>query len=416
MSGGLDLIPNMVETERYVNDTYVVTCKGKDATNTTWTGPDGKPIRQTKGRKHVEESKEENGHRVSLVFESIDRNDRGNYTCTSIINGDVVKVYFKLIVVKPISFQGSFSEQNLTENSNQLVRCEVSGDPTPTIVWQVKKKPPKGPRYKQMPGGLYIANISHEDEGIYTCTAFQVTSKTSNFKTQRITLHVLHKPRWPQSNRSEGDVSYGYRGGVANITCQAQARPLPEYEWFRGNSSSLDPQTTTVVTHEEKSVLQVRMINDSVLGEYTCRAKNGLGTIEKLITLREGTRPQPPIQIILHAVGVYSAQFRISGPAKEQVVGYRIQFTKNIPTVSLDNGDYQDVYVKDGQPYVITNLTENTEYKYRVATRNPAGLSEYSHENYFTTREANASSANINSVLNILIVYLNVIFIYYWHR
>lgn len=43
------------------------------------------------------------------------------------------------------------------------------------------------------PGGLYIENITQEDEGIYTCTAYQVTSKTSNFKSQNIRLFVLRK-------------------------------------------------------------------------------------------------------------------------------------------------------------------------------------------------------------------------------
>lgn len=50
LGGRLELIPSMNETERYEGDTYVVTCKGEDAVNSTWTGPNGKPIRETRGR------------------------------------------------------------------------------------------------------------------------------------------------------------------------------------------------------------------------------------------------------------------------------------------------------------------------------------------------------------------------------
>ncbi|XP_073979573.1 fasciclin-2-like isoform X2 [Rhodnius prolixus] len=408
LGGRLELIPSMNETERYEGDTYVVTCKGEDAVNSTWTGPNGKPIRETRGRKHVEDRKDGSSNSLSLIFESIIRADRGNYTCTSIINGGVVRVTFQLIVRKPISFEGSFSEQYVTENTNQKVRCEVSGDPTPAIVWQINNKHPKGNRYMTQPGGLYIENITQEDEGIYTCTAYQVTSKTSNFKSQNIRLFVLRKPKWPESNRSEGDISYGYKGGVANITCLALGKPFPEYSWSRFNQS-LDPVTTSVVTYEEKSVLQVKMINDSVLGEYTCVARNGLGSATKVITLREGSRPRPPTRIHLHAVGVQSAQLKIFGPPKEQLVGYRIQFVKNIPSMSINNGDYQDVFVRDGQPFVIINLTENTEYIYRVATRNPAGLSIYSEEHFFRTRDASSSISNHPSIPSYLIGLLSIL-------
>lgn len=65
----------------------------------------------------------------------------------------------------------------------------------------------------------------------------------------------------------------------------------------------------------------------------------------QVITLREGSRPRPPTRIHLHAVGVQSAQLKIFGPPKEQLVGYRIQFVKNIPSMSINNGDYQDVFV-----------------------------------------------------------------------
>ncbi|KAL1139379.1 hypothetical protein AAG570_006363 [Ranatra chinensis] len=50
---GLLLMPQMNETERYVNDTFIVTCHGPRANNTTWKGPTSQPITATKGRLYI---------------------------------------------------------------------------------------------------------------------------------------------------------------------------------------------------------------------------------------------------------------------------------------------------------------------------------------------------------------------------
>lgn len=63
----------------------------------------------------------------------------------------------------------------------------------------------------------------------------------------------------------------------------------------------------------------------------------------------------------------------------------------------------------DGQPFVIINLTENTEYIYRVATRNPAGLSIYSEEHFFRTRDASSSISNHPSIPSYLIGLLSIL-------
>lgn len=50
-----------------------------------------------------------------------------------------------------------------------------------------------GGRYRIMPRGIYITNITRQDAGVYLCRAFQVTWQTSTVKDQLIELHVHRK-------------------------------------------------------------------------------------------------------------------------------------------------------------------------------------------------------------------------------
>ncbi|CAB0001355.1 unnamed protein product [Nesidiocoris tenuis] len=148
--------------------------------------------------------------------------------------------------LKPITFGGPLDQQksismNANESKAVTVKCEVSGDPHPNVVWQFKGK----------------------------------TLPTD-------------KPRWIHINSSEQDrlheTAYGYMKGVANITCQAVARPKADYTWTR-NNRSLDNLTTNVIQESDRAVLQVQMIDESVLGPYECTANNSLGSIRK-VTVR----------------------------------------------------------------------------------------------------------------------------------
>ncbi|BES88174.1 Immunoglobulin domain [Nesidiocoris tenuis] len=344
---------------------------------------------------------EERDSYLSLVFESIERDDKGNYTCRGTLNGEAQQLVFKLLVVKPITFGGPLDQQksismNANESKAVTVKCEVSGDPHPNVVWQFKGKTlPTDNRYMKIVHGLYINNVSYEDEGIYQCRAFQLTSMSSSMEFRQINLTVNYKPRWIHINSSEQDrlheTAYGYMKGVANITCQAVARPKADYTWTR-NNRSLDNLTTNVIQESDRAVLQVQMIDESVLGPYECTANNSLGSIRKVVELHKGDKPSPPIRVSVVSVGLHSAQFHLHAISKDQIIGYRIQYVKRSQKTPIENGDYQDVYTRDGTPYFIGSLEPNTEYSYRVATRNNAGLSDYSPIQVFTSRDVTSSS------------------------
>ncbi|KAF6207951.1 hypothetical protein GE061_016400, partial [Apolygus lucorum] len=202
---------------------------------------------------------------------------------------------------------------------------------------------------------------------------------------------------------SDKDRAYGFMGGHANITCQASARPRADFTWTRIKRQCLDTNITKIIGEPGRSVLQVFMENKSVLGLYECAANNSLGEIRKVVELLEGNKPSPPIRVALAGVGVHTASFHLHAVGNQNVIGYRIQFVVRAKRIPIDNGDYQDVYTSDGVPYVLQNLEEYTEYSYRVATKNNAGLSDFSPVQTFRTRDRltgiGASSLLISSPL-----------------
>ncbi|XP_024080519.1 neural cell adhesion molecule 2-like [Cimex lectularius] len=378
-----------------------------------WFGPNGVMIDAKKGRIHVEERYEGKGFQLLLLFEYIMRNDKGNYTCKSFSSDSAnSSESFTLLVIKPIEFQGNVSQQIALEGKSTIVRCEVTGDPQPYIQWYFnneKVNVSDGEKMRVMPSGLHMSKVTLENEGEYECRAFQYTQKSSNMLKKKINLIVKHMPKWPSEKKSKSskaknvteveeekiktEIVFGYFGGVANITCYAIANPFADYFWTR-NNKTLNPNWTSVITHTKYSVLQVRMLDSSVLGDYECFAKNEFGSAWKIFHLKQGFKPSEPRHVTVAAVGATSAHFRLHAYGKDHVIGYRIQFIKRSLRSNIEEGDYQDVFTRNGTPYAIVNLQENTEYVYRVAARNAAGLSDYSPIQSFRTRERSVASGS----------------------
>lgn len=48
--------------------------------------------------------------------------------------------------------------------------------------------------------------------------------------------------------------------------------------------------------------LQILVNNSTVFGDYKCKAENSLGTLERIITLNQGVKPEKPPHIVLRGV------------------------------------------------------------------------------------------------------------------
>ncbi|CAB3370839.1 Hypothetical predicted protein [Cloeon dipterum] len=398
----LHLSPAKTEVVKYVNETYIVACQSDKGANIAWTKPSGERVSQSRGRIHIEERWNVKGG-VNLIFESIEKKDRGNYTCSAEVDGRELTQHFKLVVITPISFMDTPTLQNATEHQDMTIRCEVEGDPEPKVTWQVNGKHPQGPRHKVIADGLLIKNVSRSDRGEYLCRAFQASSIASNIAEQIITLKVQHKPHWP-SEQSVRDRAYGYVSGTVNLSCEAMADPGPEFEWIK-DSHRIGPHTKHAKLFREpnRSVLQLLITNQTVFGEYVCRASNPLGYLERIVVLHEGAQPAAPqmhVRAAMHDALVVELKetveeniFRKSPPPLD-VTSFRVQVKRKEDKDWLHANTF-DFDAETGPMYTIQGLQPDSVYTIRAAAINAAGISNYVKEqNYRTKSLAVAASMN----------------------
>lgn len=147
--------------------------------------------------------------------------------------------------------------------------------------------------------------------------------------------------------------------GVVNLTCEAEAEPAADFTWYRHNKK-LNPKVHLIHSEGHESILQVRskelfsfqfsffdqmeikkkhlqiLVNDSkAFGDYKCKAENSLGTLERIITLSEGVKPEKPSNLALR--GVNSDTFDVDvgavrktkDPVPMEVNGYRFEIIES---------------------------------------------------------------------------------------
>lgn len=273
-----------------------------------------------------------------------------------------------------------------------MLPCDVYGSPQPTINWyyngrSLSEEVSENQSYALIGDGLLVKNLKRELGGEYICKAFQLSSILTNVEEQTILLNVQFKPVVNHHHRHV----YAISNGKINMTCSANALPHPEFAWFRDGQRLIK----NVYTENFHSVLSVSINSKNDFGDYSCKVWNLLGEETILFTLAEGTMPEKPKVLMLR--GLSSDTFDIDVGAKRDpykknhvmdVRGYRFEFiAKHVYQVkkSWKSAIVHEFPFADGATYLINGFEEDTVYMTRVASRNLAGLSEWTDVTEFTT-------------------------------
>ncbi|XP_047120490.1 neural cell adhesion molecule 1-B-like [Schistocerca piceifrons] len=377
---------------RFVDESYVVTCVSRGGEQMSWLGPDKGRIYE-KGRVHVEGGKET----LSLVFSRIEKKDKGKYTCVSRIQGQERSLHFELFVYTPIHFEDTPEIQEVKEKSNALVKCEVQGDPEPTIKWEVNGTSVDGiPRYEVGGDGLFISNVTLDDRGYYQCQAFQLSPHISNMQQKTIFVKVLHEPK----EKNKKDTAYGFINGTKNLTCEVVAEPPPVFRWMKDDVTINEDENITIISDNDTSVLQLVIHNASSFGEYKCIATNNFGSREQTIRLKQGNKPEvPTFSIKEHTDDTIVLDITAPDAGDLKILSYRVEYIL-VQQGALANWNNANVVELEAPPYKIEGLMQDTKYTVRLAARNEAGLSDYTKEHSVTTvsRKTLLSSSSARSM------------------
>ncbi|XP_055386241.1 neural cell adhesion molecule 1-like [Condylostylus longicornis] len=442
----ISITPADEEVIKFVNDSIFVLCNIPGEKTVNWRSPKGENVKNARGRVHIESKPPA---QLALVFEHISLSDKGNWTCA--VEDGVGTAGFNLVVNQRITFLDTNTLQTVREGNEVNLRCEVKGDPEPTVTWSFNGKnidltndaPHR--KYRKLGDGLLIKKVTQNDTGEYTCRAYQISDTISDTQDHTILLKIEHKPMW-LSHKDINDIRYAYITGEVNLTCEATAEPPANFTWYR-QGKKVDKKLHKIFNEPHRSVLNIAVKDSSHLGEYKCIAKNPLGEIERVVKLHEGTKPNPPSTFQLR--GLNSNTFDVDvGSVRTSKVrhlmdvsGYRIEYIteydfklnganwsyakrRDFPfedenlydgnEVECINGTstYRQRFDENGVTFLINNLEPNTTYLMRAAAKNLAGLSSWTKVEKFTTQsnEPPTNSAlkriplNLNSLIKTILI------------
>ncbi|XP_037789314.1 limbic system-associated membrane protein-like [Penaeus monodon] len=182
--------------------------------------------------------------------------------------------------------------------------CSANGNPTPTITWtrDVDGDGSLGERLATGDGEARVAvtGASRADSGRYLCTAFSVAGAAPPLET----FVVVKQAPWSTHKEMEGD-SWAAAGGEGRLECRVRAFPKPSFTWKHKNNTTLssgdkyDIRKTQLEDGvvEWSSVLSVKGVVRGDYGNYSCVARNILGSHATSLALVPPPTPAAPTNL-----------------------------------------------------------------------------------------------------------------------
>uniref|UniRef100_A0A3B3THM9 Neuronal cell adhesion molecule n=1 Tax=Poecilia latipinna TaxID=48699 RepID=A0A3B3THM9_9TELE len=302
------------------------------------------------------------------VFQCTARNKHGSAVSNNIVVRQSKSPLWSKEKNKPIVVR---------EGVSLVLPCRPpAGLPPPIIFWMDNnfQKLPQSKRVSQsLNGDLYFSNVlSGDSRNDYICYARFTHTQTIQQK-QPITVKVLNQApvddRKPTFLIPSGHSSYKMvlRGHVLKMECIAEGLPTPEVSWTKV-SGDLPSRRTSFLDFNK--TLQIVNVSESDEGDYSCTAKNQLGSAHHIITVEVKAAPYwisgPPKNLVLAPGENGALTCRASGTPKPSIIwsmnGDRIE---NLPT---------DISRRvEDDTIIFTDVQVGTSAVYQCNISNPFG-------------------------------------------
>ncbi|KAK6188600.1 hypothetical protein SNE40_004745 [Patella caerulea] len=269
------------------------------------------------------------------------------------------------IVVNP-------SLKSVEKGHNALMKCEVEGNPEPTVYWLKDFLPVdmSDPRITLLESGYLQIKMSQEsDAGKYECVAENDVGVAYSYaamlyvKVRRVPPHFSIAPEHTKV----------MPGADVNLTCVAVGSPMPFVKW-RQAAKELTPEEDIPIG---RNILQLENVRESK--NYTCVASSDLGNIEavaKVIVEAPGSAPRN-----VRARAASSTTIVVSWNQPEipngAIQGYKV-FYSLTPEKPIFFWDSQEV-TNNNQVTTISNLKPNETYTITVLAYSSIGQGPMSH-------------------------------------
>ncbi|XP_030833475.1 roundabout homolog 1 isoform X2 [Strongylocentrotus purpuratus] len=313
-------------------DSAVLECtppRGYPTPEVTWLKDDQPIILDNNRVKIVEDG--------NLLLKELRKDDEGTYKCKAqnVAGERISKDAYLTVQVKP-AFINPPQDTITAPGEAAVLRCEVEGDPPPTVSWSREIGELPDGRTQQLPdNSLRIRHTDELDDGVYICTAENIWG-TSDAKAR---LRVSAVPDFIRAPRDKTV----HVNEMVRFQCEAVGSPPPSIHWQKAGTEDnllFINQQRGRFEVSASGELQINPVQMDDAGTYICYATGGTGVAEAKAVLRvldESLAPPPLIQY---------------GPANQTLV---VGSTATFMCRSAGNPSPQIEWTKDGIALTTSN-------------------------------------------------------------
>ncbi|XP_037040459.1 fasciclin-2-like [Bradysia coprophila] len=260
------------------------TCKSKaeSATDLSWRDSFNNPINSesSDGLMYTEAV---NDAELMLVIPFVKHAMFGTYYCASLVGSESIETFVKIETYALVGASDEFEYTLGFSGRSGYMSCSFHNDDNTTIDWMFENNPIEpsdryefrtetygdfSPKYYF----LLVHNLTDSDEGFYTCR--------QSANERRIYHEVL---LMPQILNMEPEYS-AVEGIDFSIDCPTLGKPAPNVQWFDQNG--IDVTLNGRFSVNRFGQMEIRRIESSDEGSYTCEARSIGGVAEKTVQLK----------------------------------------------------------------------------------------------------------------------------------
>ncbi|XP_070766445.1 neural cell adhesion molecule L1.2 [Enoplosus armatus] len=330
----------------------------------------------------------------ALILKDVNFGDTAIYQCRASNKHGTILTNTNVYVIElpPQILTEDGSTYTFTEGQKALLECETFGSPKPKVIWESGSTSSLLADSRVNPltsGGLEISNVTHNDEGFYTCSV-QNSNLSISAELEVLNRTVILSPPQPLKVQP---------GNTAIFTCQAFVDPklgFPLIQWRKNDQKLFESHSDEKYTFEGPDLIIANVEPDDE-GVYTCQVITKLDMAEASSTLTLCDRPDPPVLLQItdskrRAVTLsWTPGDDHNSPVLEYVVEFEDQGSKERGWEGLKR-------VRGNKERASLSLWPYVSYRFRVIAINDVGKSDPSKPSEIHNTPAEAPDNNPEDV------------------
>ncbi|XP_077428518.1 neural cell adhesion molecule L1.2 isoform X2 [Vanacampus margaritifer] len=330
----------------------------------------------------------------SLILKDVNFGDTAIYQCKASNKHGAILSNTNVYVIElpPQILTEDSNTYTVTEGQKVLLECDSFGSPKPKVTWHSGSVSSLLADSRINPlttGALEIFNVTHDDEGFYTCSV-QNTNLSISAELEVLNRTVILSP--PQALKVQP-------GQTTIFTCLSLVDPKlasPLIQWRKNNHKLFASGNDLKYTFEGPDLI-ISNTKPEDEGNYTCQVITNLDMAEATGTLTLHDRPDPPtlLQLTQPRRRTITLSWTPGDEHNSPVIEYVIEFEDQ---VSNERGWEELSRVSGNKDRAVLSLWPYMSYRFRVIAINDVGKSAPSNPSEIHNTAAEAPDNNPEDV------------------